>query len=267
MPISFQTAGAVAAGTTSAAVPHPTGIVAGNLLLLFCSYKYNDIFATPAGWTKMGAGGIGICGAGPGIDTGAAGIIVFFKIAVGGETGNLTVTNTSGNVLLCRMFRYSYATATKDMALIIGNGEDSAAGSNQWFTALTGWRSANGSVPLTGADVSVAANDVVVAASGINADTYTYTSQVFSMAGITTGTVVERQDSGTASGQDCALVITEHPITAGANSNDSFSYTMTSSSFTANNPCGGTVVVRMREVDKVSSNSLDPFGMMGFFGL
>lgn len=234
MAIAFGTAGTAAVGTTSLAVPHPASIAAGDMLVLVIANKYpTNGPSTPAGWSTFitnaqQSGGSGTAG----IDVGSVYVTVFTKEAVGGETGNLTVTVTSGNASIGRMFRYTKG-ASMVWNLAACGGADNTAG--------TAWS-------VTGnANPGITAGDMVLACSAINTDGYTYSAQAIAATGITAwGTVTERQDSGTTQGQDCGMVVSEHPVTTGTASAAPV-FTMTASSTATNNPAGATVMLRLRE--------------------
>lgn len=234
MAIAFQTAGTAAVGTTSLSVPYPSGITAGDMLVLSIASKYTpNVPSLPSGWISgLSNNQVSGSNGANGIDTGSATATVFLKIANGTETGNLAVTVTSGNSCIGRMFRYSKAAAASwDYAFV--NGADSTAG--------TAW-SITGNTTL-----SAIGGDMILATSGINTDGYTYSAQAVTMTGITFGTAVERQDSGTTQGQDCGLVMSEHPVSSGS-ATVTPTYTMTASSSATNAPAGGTVILRLREV-------------------
>src|ERR1041385_2007993 len=109
MSISFGTqSSASATGTTSLSVAYPTGIVAGDLLVLPISSKYpTNGPVTPTGWTLLpdaqASGGHGSSGT----NTGNVYMTVFFKVADGTESGNLSVSIPSGNAAMARMYRYT----------------------------------------------------------------------------------------------------------------------------------------------------------------
>ena len=110
--VAFGSSGAVATGTAALTVPHPTGISAGDLLVLVVGNKHPPSGpTTPAGWTLVtsgqGLGGLGTNGG----DRGPVFSSIFVKIALGTETGNLAVTLTSAVGSIGRMFRYTKTTA------------------------------------------------------------------------------------------------------------------------------------------------------------
>lgn len=224
MSVTIRTPGAVAVGTTSVAVPYPASIAAGDLLILASSVKFPAAATTqtPAGWVKLGEsnGGSGADGA----DTGSVFASVFAKIADGTETGNLTYSVTSGNSSLARMFRY---TTSYNLSLEKLTGSDGTAGTNFAVSFAS--------------NLQMIADSLILAVSAINTDAYTYSGEAITGSGVTFGTVTEPQDSGTTTGSDVALVVSEHPVTSGAYASPSFS--MTASGSAVNAPAGALVLV------------------------
>lgn len=268
MPVAFVNSGAAAIGTTSLAIPHPASVVAGRLLVICIGYKtLSTNPVTPTGWQRTTS----IFGTkGTGIDGGDGVIQCYWKIAVGGETGNLTVTMTGGNSCVGRMFQYS-KDALKDWQIPI-------CYTGAYNVGATTWNTGNMGGPITLFDDTVIsvtndnlilAGDVILGASGINSDGPTFSAQLFTATNTTFGTVAERQDSGTTNGQDCRLVVSEHPVTT-STFNDALGntivYSMTASTSGANFPAGGTLAIILREIDPVAT-AFDPFGMLGFFGI
>ena len=256
MSIVFGASGAVAAGTTTLAVPHPAGLTAGDFLVLCVANKYPGAApSTPAGWRLAGtaSGGAGAAG----IDTGQAVSSILTKVAVGNETGNLSVT-TGGNVSLGRMFRYR-STLGKSIGTIVDRAQ---AG-----------RNANGGTPGARYGTSsfarrerfdsywTGSTGVGILSVAINSDLYTYGPHTASFGGIANRTGNELQDSGSAGGQDGALLVVEYTIPPSATG---LSAAWGSSSGTsANSPAGAMVMLVMYELDYTP---YDPMGMFGIFG-
>jgi hypothetical protein len=247
----FGTSGAAANGTTSVAVPHPTGISAGDTLVLMIANKYPTNAPTNPGgtWVTVTNGRFSGSSGTNGIDTGAAYISVFTKIADGTETGNLTVSISSGNSALGRMFCYKKAATDIWDAQAANGGSDNTAGTTWSVTAA--------------ADPGVTAGDWVIVGSGINTDAYTYASEAITQTGISSwDTMVERQDSGTNSGQDCGLVVSEHHALAGTSSAAPV-YTMTANSSATNAPAGASVFLRLRTIAQAIGTLTGTLGDMG----
>jgi hypothetical protein len=230
MAISFHAAGTAAIGTTSLAVPYPT-VTAGDLLVLFVANKYPTNapgtptdFSAPSG--NQYSGGAGAAGA----DTGTVYITVFVKIATGSETGNATVTLTGANTSIGRMFSY---TNTGSWGYACAGGSDNSAGTSWSVTA--------------GANPGVTAADMVLVGSAICGNTDTATSEVITQTGVTFGTMVERQDSGSNTGDDISLVVSEHPVSSGTGSAAPV-YTMTISGTGSATAAGASLIIRLRQV-------------------
>ncbi len=239
--VAFGNSGAVDPGTTTLVIPYPTGIVAGNLLVLAVGNKYPPNGpAAPAGWTLV-ANGQASGGAGAaGNDTGNVYATVFVKVADGTETGNLTVTLTGANTSMGRIFRYTNAA---------GSGWDYAATYGSDNTGGTAW------IVSSAADPGITAGDMLVVISAINTDAPTWTAESVSATGATFGTHTERQDSGTGFGNDMRLVVSDHTVTAGT-ALAAPVYTMSASGGT---PEGASVILRIREVPGTTlGNGTDP---------
>ena len=237
--VAFGSSGTVATGAAALAVPHPAGIVAGDLLVLVVGNKHPPNGpTTPAGWTLVtsgqGLGGLGTNGG----DRGPVFSTIFVKIALGTETGNLAVTLTSAVGSIGRMFRYTKTTAAAwDYAAT--NGADSMAGTN-W--SVTG-----------AANPGISSGDLVIVGSVVNSnrmnDPDPWTLESVAAAGATFGGATERQDSSTAAGNDLALIVSDHPVTAGTATAVPV-FTMTGAPagrVTANTPTGPSVFLRIRE--------------------
>lgn len=117
---AFVDAGAGAFGSVSPFnIPFPSGITAGQFLVV---QVYNvdstaPAVTTPAGWTSAGAfpGGAVVCKQ-----------WLFWRVADGSETGNLSVSFTSDTTCAGRMYRFSN-----------GSGVEAAAGAMNTSGATT----------------------------------------------------------------------------------------------------------------------------------
>lgn len=88
-------------GSTSMAVPYPSGIVAGDALILCAANSAPDPWNTPAGWTlKEFADSVPASG-------GDLAAYVWTKTATGSESGTLTVTHTANSIISGCIIRYS----------------------------------------------------------------------------------------------------------------------------------------------------------------
>ncbi len=244
--IVYVDAGAGASGSTSLSLPYPTGIIAGDLLVVAIANKYpangpttpsGDGFSFPT--NGQGTGGAGAAGN----DAGSTYATVYTKVADGTETGNLSVTLTSANSSRGRMFLYR-ASPTNTWSVAAANGGDNTAGTSISVTC--------------GTDPGFLAGDMAIAVFASNTDARTHASQAIAATGISAwGTVAERDDAAGATGQDVRLVVSEHPVTAGTSSAAPV-YTCTASGTTADQNAGGGVILRLRSASSgvVGSASL-----------
>lgn len=224
--ISFGAAGTVGTGSTSLTPAYPAGLASGNMILMPVASKYPaNSPATPSGWTLVGQGSGGAGAAGS--DSGTMYITVYSKISDGTESGTVTVTITSGNSAVGRMFSYAKTAGTWNVAMV--SGADSTAG--------TDWSATGASDP------SVVTGDWMVCASAANGANGSAIAslQALTQTGITYGAFVERSDSGTGTGDNCHLVVTDHAATgtSGAAPVHTWTSTMASSA-------GATAFVRLR---------------------
>lgn len=229
--VAFVNAGAAAAGSTSLAVPWPASPVAGNLAALTIANKFpTNGPTTPTDWTLpsngQASGGIGVNGT----DSGNVYCTVYYFVLLGTESGNLSVTITSGNSAVGRIFQYSKTGGAWDIAAV--NGTDLVADASWAITY--------------GANPGIRQKDMILVASAINTDDYTYSGQALTVTGCTLGTETERQDSGTITGSDCALMVSDHVIASGT-ATAAPTYAATSSGTDSSvRPGGASVLLRIR---------------------
>lgn len=229
MAIAFVASGAVATGTTSLSVPYPAGLSSGDLLLLAIGNKYPaNAPSVPSGWTQLaqGSGGAGASGA----DSGQVYSTVMYKAADGSETGNLSVTLTSSNSCIGRMFCYSNATGAWDLAAV--TDDDTVASTTMSFAFAS--------------NHGVEAGDFIVAASVANGTSATFSSPSFTQSGVTFGAITERQDSGTTLGDNIGLIVYETSASSGTASGNP-SHQFTANTAFGNYPAGACVFARLRE--------------------
>jgi len=229
-------------------VPYPASVASGDLILLFITNKYpNNFPATPTNFIFLNrfSGGTGT-----GIDIGAATISVFYRVATGALTGNIAVTITSGNSAIGRAFRYT-KDPTKSWGFQIGGGINLNPGTTSCGFSPT-------------PTVDLLAGDAMVAGFAVNGDLYNVTAASISFP--FSATFNQRQNSGTANGQDCLLAVYDY---VGAITTPGTVTTVlgsaSGSNLANNQPDGAGALVVLREVDAPSG--FDPYGMMGFYGM
>lgn len=222
--------GTITNGTTSVSVAYPSGISAGDMLLMLVVSKYSGPAAV-SGWGNVsngsGSGGAGASGA----DSGNAYTSLYYKTASGSESGSVIVSNAGGNSMQGCMVRYSKASGYSWATPVAANGADNTAG-----TAF----SVTGNV-----DPGLAADDMLVVLAGTNTDARTYSGQAVTATGCTFGTAVELTDTGTTQGDDCRIVVSEYPVLTGPSSAAPV-FTMTASGTTSNQNAGSAIFIRLR---------------------
>jgi hypothetical protein len=229
--VAFGGIGGTADGSTSLSIPYPSTIAAGDLLIVCIASKDDAVPAVPAGWMLPANGqGSNAGDGGSTPDRGYGRSTVFIKSAQGTETGSLLVTIPSGNSAIGAMARYvkgggfwSYAAA---------NGRDDIQGVG-WFISA-------------GSDPGITAGDIVFVCSGVNSDDPSFAAQAITQSGVVYGTATERVDAGTSEGNDSKVVISEHPVAAGASWGVP-AFKMAASQSSVNSPEGSSVLLRIRE--------------------
>lgn len=231
MTVAFASVGGSVVGSTSVAPTYPSGIVAGDLLVLAIINKYpSNGPTTPSGWVlaSQGSGGAGASGA----DSGSIYSSVYYRIADGTEAGSLSVTITGGNAAFALILRYTKTETNWDIASTTGASN----------TPGTAW-SATGAV-----DIGIQAGDLVLFVTAINTDTWAWGgTRVLSAPGVTFGSRTQRADASSTVGDDLRIAVHDYPASAGSSSGPP-SLSMTATGSDANSPAGCTVFFRLREV-------------------
>lgn len=234
--ITFGSIGsATTSGTTAPSVAYPTGIQAGDILILAIGNRPNTSTpATPSGWTDASdytqTGGAGSEGAG----TGVVRCTVFYKVADGTESGNLSLSIASGTSCAAAMWRVTKTTG-KDWAVALANGSDNSAGTS--FSVAMG------------SDPGVTAGDLVYVATVSSEDTASFASQALTQSGVTYGSMSERLDQAVSTGNDLRLVVSEHAVSSGT-SVAAATFTATASGTNSGNVAGTSIMIRLRQVDQ-----------------
>ena len=247
MAIGFRATGAYVATTANQTVTIPAGTVAGDLMVMFYGTKpFNDVPTIDQGWTNAGAATDGTVAAGT--DVGSMQSRIFWKVHTGTET-NPTVVNATNNVSSVVIVSFS-KDPLKSWDLAFGGGGDATAGTG--FSAST---------PAT---INLAVNDWVASFVSIRSDAGSPGVFTTTATGITFGTFVSQPAAAftTLSGGDMAARSGYNTVTAGTGT-----VAITVASTLAAAHTGAMFLVRMREIDPPLSDSFDPFGTLGFFGL
>lgn len=226
MTIAFGAIGAKSAGgTTTTNVDYPASPSSTDLLILgdvgwLSSAGVNAI----SGWTvRQQAGGTGTAA-----DAHTTTCAVFYKQAVGGETGSVTVTRATATGQVGIMARYTTSSGAWDSIVQI-SGTDNTHGTNRSATTGT---------------VSLAPGDVLSIVAAVDTDAALTVSAAVSATGITFGTVTRRTSgAGVADGPDGNIEMFDVAVTSGTGT-----VAVTVTLTTGTSQCGPIVVTRMREV-------------------
>lgn len=109
MAITFGSVGSYPAspftqnGATSMAVPYPSGITAGEALILCAANSSPDAWTTPSGWTSVESNSNVLTD---------LSVAVYTKVATGAETGTLTVTHSAAVPIAGCIVRYPGVSAS-----------------------------------------------------------------------------------------------------------------------------------------------------------
>jgi hypothetical protein len=246
MAIGFRASGAWVATTANQTVTIPAGTVAGDLMVMFYGTKpFNDVPTINNSWNNAGAATDGTVAAGN--DTGSMQARIFWKIHTGTET-NPTVTNATNNVSSVVIVSFS-KDSLKAWDLAFGGGGDNTAGTG--FSAVT-------------PSLNLATNDWVASFITTRSDAGSVGTFTTTATGMTFSAFVSQPTTGftTTSGGDMSARAGYNTITAGTATT---AVTVAATLGAAHT--GSMFLVRMREVDPPLSESFDPFGTLGFFGL
>ncbi len=204
MAVSHGASGAASSGTTSLTLAYPAGITAGQKLFCWVANKYpTNGPSTPAGGWNLLAQATGGAGA-SGIDSGNVYCTVFEKTADGTESGNLSVTVTSGNSSHGGISRYSSDNGTFE-TLSSTTAADNSSG--------TGWS-------VTGAaGIDIANTDLVLVFEAFNRDGLGATSaEALTASGATFGSFTQRNGTQSNAGDDAGGHLWEYTCTSGSSS-------------------------------------------------
>ncbi len=229
MAISYVGAGATAAGTTGINIPYPTGLIAGDMLIIMVANKYpNNGPATPAGWTQVGqhSAGSGVAGA----DSGSCYVTIICKESDGTETGNRSVTVASGNSSIGKMIaiRKPADGVWAPLAISTSSITTPATNSTTQFSGLP-----------------VIINDFLLAVYAVNSDGQTFSGYTLIATGASFGAITEIADDGSAGGDDAKLVAAYLLVSEGS-SNGPVNFGITANTTLTNAPAGPLALVRAR---------------------
>jgi MSHA biogenesis protein MshQ len=243
--ITHEQAGTAATGSTSLSVPFPvTGLAAGDLFVLCICNKYpTNGPSTPTGFDALpspnqASGGPG----GTGTDVGDTYATFFTKVAVGTESGNVSVTLTSANSSVGIIHRFRNGTGIWELAS--ASGSDNTGGTTFTFAGNQGW--AGRASPVA---------DLVLSIAAVNGDNRNWSGQDLTQDGIFYLPHTELSESSTSTGDDVELVVTSHLADFGFSTiTDIPTFTMTGTGSGTNGGAGGGLLLRLREGAAIGAN-------------
>lgn len=243
MTVGYGSVGTVAsAAAQTVSVPYPTGITAGDGLVLIRGAKPDTTaLVTPSGWTLLDqfTGGAGVFGN----DTGPLKVAAYFREATGSESGNLVCDTTAGtfDVQQGYIARYTKGSGVWDIA--VAGGADS--------TTTTDWS------VTAGSDPGVQSGDLVQVGLCWPTDAArTWSAEGLTVPGTSVSALtVPLANQTTLVGADMASRGHNFTITAGT-STGAPTYAATVNS--GINIAGPTIFVRLREVGGAAAVTLSP---------
>lgn len=241
MALAFvsSTISAATASATALPVPYPASITIGNPLVLLVGTKaFSATITTPDGWIPLGEVTNGSVATGT--DVGSVKMAAFAREAVGGETGNLTVSISGASSSYGSIYRYTKA-ANQSAQFALATGTDTTAG--------TSWSVAYGSDP------GITSGDHLVLGGVWSTDAAdTVSASAFAATGATIAGIVAAGDQNPriTTGNDLGGNTNHCNCSAGT---ASAAGTWTATHTLATNNSGSAVLVRIREVPKPSARS------------
>lgn len=249
MAVEYGSSSAVAYGTTSVSVSLPSGVSAGDLLLVKIGGRPNTVVLESAsgwgtGWIKVGdsAGNFGS----DATDSGPTVVGALAKLATGTESGDLTLSFSSVNAVWAQVDRYT--STTGEFSIEVFAGQDSSSGTGYSAVCQTG---------PTGPD-ALKVDDLVLAVATKPTDAgngTAWSSHSFSSSGLTFSASTEIAEAWTTQGNDLGGVSWYSTVTAGtmAGTSVTVSATLSSASY------GPAIVVRLRDTlpTPISAYSFD----------
>ena len=238
MALSYVAAGSSAGGTTSINVPHPAGLQAGDMLLLWVTNKYPASGpSTPSGWTRIHqrSGGSGLSG----VDSGTVYLTVYSKIANGSESGNQNVIIISGNSSVGKMI--CIRKPNDASWLVVGAAEGTIITPATNESALLALAGGSTTTPL-----KLLEGDFIAIGYGINSDGQTFSSYTLTTIGtLRASSLTEFADDPTTSGDDTKIAGAYCTVTSGALMGQP-TFNLTASATLTNAPCGAVIAVILR---------------------
>lgn len=252
MSINYGATSTTVYGTNNANPGYPSGIAAGDLLVMTIGAREpgSTYVGTPLGWIGIGemAGTFGTTA----VDAGPTRMWMFVKIATGSETGTFNVAVANGAAMWVTMSRFR--STTGKFNLDWARGEDSSSG--------TGYSAAcvPNSPRLTNGWIQP--GDVLYAATTKPTDAGTYSAAAITVAGLTMASTTALASFATTNGNDMGGASAYAVVASGSQTspNVTLSATMSVASY------GPALVLRIRDNVPANPNPYMPYAVGSGFG-
>ena len=245
MAVSFRAVGAYVNGTGNLTPAIPAGTLAGDIMLCVIGTKpYNGVNTMDNDWLSLGFATDGTVAAGN--DVGSMKAEIFYKVHTGTEA-NPTITNATNNVSGAVIISFQNATGSWDF--VGSGGGDGTAGTAYSIT--------------TTSSLDIEPGDFLIGNIALRSDASTIGAITITGSGLTISAFTKSPatDLSTTAGGDMRMSTGYAQVTAGTNTT-----TLTLSSTLSGSQTGSSFIVRIREAVSAFT-PVDPFGMMGFFGI
>lgn len=237
MTVAYGTAGAVAYGSTSVAPAYPSGITAGDMLVLLVGTKPASATITTSDGSWIDTTDYSGTSGTNGVDTGPTKNCMYYKIASGSESGTVPVAISSGNTSWAIVLRFTKAS-DKAWGVLTVTGQDTSAGA-AYSASLTG---------LAAGDV--VAGDMIIGSIILPTDiTGAWSAQTFAGTGLTMGTAVEVAQPMSSTGNDIGGEVFYQPVSSGSLTGTSLTLSGTKAGTTTNVYGPGRAIVLHERTD------------------
>jgi hypothetical protein len=230
------TAGTLVGSDLVISAPIPAvSIAEGMDILIHVSHKFQITRPdTPAGFRRIDSWIAST--ASNGTDQGPVVATLFHKTAVGGESGTISVTVPDANSAMATVYVISKDSGYNLHYKIVGSAHNTP---NTISYSAASW-----------SPIETKKNDLILALTAVNCDTYTWSDQAISQSGVTFETVTQEiVEAGTNVGNDQEQLSSLFKVTSAGTHTSGVTFTATSSGSNSApaNPTGVTIMVRIRQ--------------------
>lgn len=262
----YKGMGAVASGTTTCSPAYPTGIENGDILILCIVHKsapgfWGSALPSPlSSFTPLNSDyklrdGLGTDGTD---DQGMVETAMWYHIADGSETGTIGISILLSTSCQAVIMVFSKPPDTEWILVKAGAGADVTTIQVIDFPPIPPYNvythfsttiaaNDNADSPPT-SNFTLYTNDLVIALSGINSNTFSFSSPTLTQTSSTTvseGIIV--QDT-TTNGNDQMMVISHHRVTSGTENSNSLTYSLVPNANCTTYTPSGTIIIGILRV-------------------